>query len=67
MVTYCYRNLCEGLDPIAQLKNTVPASTQDIEHMFTNRVSVVVPVFNEEDAVSDCIEGLLTQSESMRS
>lgn len=63
MVTYCYRNLCEGLDPIAQQRNTVTASMQDIEHLSTNRLSVVVPVFNEEDAVSDCIERLLTQPE----
>lgn len=63
MVTYCYRNLCEGLDPIAQQRNTVTASMQDIEHLSTNRLSVVVPVFNEENAVSGCIERLLTESE----
>ncbi len=38
-------------------------SMQDIEHLSTNRLSVVVPVFNEESAVADCIERLLTQSE----
>lgn len=36
---------------------------QDIEHLSTNRLSVVVPVFNEENAVSGCIERLLTESE----
>lgn len=39
------------------------ASMQDIEHLSTNRLSVVVPVFNEENAVSGCIERLLTESE----
>ncbi|WP_225320387.1 glycosyltransferase family 2 protein [Rhodococcus erythropolis] len=36
---------------------------QEIEHLSTNRLSVVVPVFNEENSLSNCIERLLIQSE----